>query len=159
MSWSDRRDDEQCCAGPLGGVGSEESVARLLHSKIAVPEQAAFTRKELTGEGSVSNECGKQSGCSVDRASGLSQEDILVRAKALAEAKTGRKSEGAFLASAKDLRRIAHEEIPQAVLIYDDAKSDNDRHAVLRVHSSVPKTDFGLIRNAIMKAFSRRILP
>ena len=161
MSWSDRPDSEPCCAGPLGHVSSDEAVARLLHSKIAVPGQAAFTRRELTGEGDpeISNDCGHQSGCSVDRADGLEEDELRSRAVQQASLKPGRVAEGALIASAHELRSIIHEAAGQAILVYDDARADNERHAVIRVSSAIPRTDFGLIRSMIMKAFSTRITP
>lgn len=138
----------------MGAVQPQEHVARLLHTKIAIPEQAAFTRKELAGEGSTTNECGKQSGCSVDRIDGLAEQEIADRAIRQAELKVGRKSEGALIASVNELRSIQHSAAPQAVMVYDDARLDNERHAVIRVHASVPKTDFPLVRRDIIRAFN-----
>lgn len=160
MTWTDRPDSVPCCGDKPGAVACHEDVARLIHSKILDPDTLAFSRKELTAEKIVSpsNVCGDADGCSVDRATGLSDDELRRRANAQAAKKEGRTGQGAWVANVAVLRSLTHSEAPDgAVRVYDDPKADNDGHAVIRVSANVPRTDFNEVRRAIMAAFSRRV--
>lgn len=159
--WSARPDNQSCCNGPHGAVADEEDVARLIHSKISNPDRAAFTRKELAADGIEvpSNVCGDADGCSVDRVIDLSDADLVARSEAYAALKEGRVAEGAMVASVGELRKIEHElaDERRAVLIYDDPRADNDRHAVLRLCDKIPRSDFKLMQRAVIDAFARKV--
>ena len=160
MTWTGRPDNQSSCAGPYGAVAGGETVARLLHSKIAVPDKAAFTRKELLGEmPNPSNVCGLSDGCSVDRVLNLSDAEISSRATKQADEKPGRTSEGALVGQVEKLREIRHATLGDApaILVYDDPRADNDRHCVIRMNEAIPRTDFNVVRKALMDAFSRRV--
>lgn len=161
MSWTGRSESQPCCEGPLGRVEPSEEVARLLHSRIVEPDKAAFTRTELTGHGiaNPSNDCGSADGCSVDRTASLTDAEIRERSELQAQLKAGRTSEGAIIANVGTLRAITHPDAPngQAIYIYDDARADNDRHAVLRICEHIPRSDFGEVRRAIISAFAKRV--
>lgn len=160
MSWTDRPDAEPCCGDEPGAVACAEDVARLLHSRIDDPEILAFSRKELTSIGinAPSNACGEADGCSVDRATGLSDGEIRQRADEQANRRPGRLGKGAWIANVAALRAISHPSAPDgAVRVYDDPMPGNDRHALVRVAAEVPRTDFNEVRRAIMSAFSKRV--
>jgi hypothetical protein len=162
MSWTDRPDDCACCGDEPGAVKSNERVARLLHSKIIDPATAAFSRKELTQpEGACSDVCGEADGGSIDRCDSVTDDELRERACALADIRPGRKGQGALVANVADLRAIRHEAAPngRAVYVYDDPMLENRHHAVMRVSSSVPRSDFIDIQTAIVKAFSRKVEP
>lgn len=164
MSWTGRRDDLACCGDDPGLVAHPERLARLLHSKIEAPLEAAFTRKDLTWHGAsrpFENGCGFADGCSVDRRDSLDDDELRRRAWDRANAAPGREGRGAVVASASVLRGIAavHDPSSRAVYIYDDPMAGNRQHAVIRVNSDVPRSDFDKIRVAIMAAFSDRVSP
>ena len=129
MSWTARRDTDPCCGDEPGAVLSRESVARLVHSRVEIPEAALFRRDELTWNeakfGPPNNTCGDADGCSVDRCGNLTRSDILGRADDQANKHPGRVGRGAFIASVERLRAISHEAVNQAVFVYDDPKPEN----------------------------------
>lgn len=142
-------------------MGSSETVARLVHSNIYEPDIAAFTRKELTGAGIpvISDLCGEADGCSVDRADGLSDDELKARSEAQAGSSPNRVAKGARIADVAALRAIGHKDARdgQAVRIYDDPRPANDRHAVLRVCAAIPRPDFLEVRRQIVAAFARQV--
>lgn len=160
MSWIERPDNVACCGDTPGSVACDEQVARLLHSKIDDPDILAFSRKELTGDGikNPSNVCGEADGLSVDRAGGLSEDELRQLSNAQAERRPGRDGKGAWVANVAALRAITHASAPEgAVRVYDDPMPDNDRHAVVRVADTISRTDFNEIRRAVMTAFAKRV--
>lgn len=160
MTWTGRPDGEPCCGDEPGSVACEEDVARLIHSRIEDPDVLAFTRKDLTGQGidRPSNICGAADGCSVDRATGLGDDELRRRAELQAAKREGRTARGAWIANVAALRAIRHPGAPEgAVRVYDDPMPDNDRHAVIRVSPDIPRTDFNEVRRAIIAAFGRRV--
>lgn len=160
MSWIERPDKIACCGDNPGSVACDEDVARLLHSKIDDPDVLAFSRKELTGEGlkNPSNVCGEADGLSVDRAGGLSDDELRHLSRLQAERRPGRSGRGAWVANVAVLRAISHPAAPTgAVRVYDDPMPDNDRHAVIRVADTISRTDFNEVRRAMMSAFAKRV--
>lgn len=162
MTWTNRLDTAACCPGSKGAVDSTEDVALYLHSKIDNPDTIPFERKRLTGEDlgrAISNVCGDADGVSVDRAIGLSEAEILVRAKAQAERQPDRVSTGAKIALVSSLRDIRRDEddASQVVFVYDDPLADNDAHAVIRLKQGLHRAEFNIIRRRIIDAFSRRV--
>lgn len=160
MTWTVRSDRDPCCGEQPGAVACDEDVARLIHSRIDDPDVLAFTRKDLLGEGIAqpSDVCGLADGCSVDRASGLVDDEIRARSARQAAQREGRIARGAWIANVGMLRSISHENAPDgAVKVYDDPMPGNDRHAVIRVSTEIPRTDFNEVRRSIISAFDRRI--
>lgn len=161
MPWTTRPDSENRCDGPLGYVRDEETVARLLHSKIEIPMSSAFSRKmlEMPKDGVFDDACGDADGCSVDRAESLDVSELCARADAIAALGEGRVGRGAVVARVGDLRAIPHASDPleRAVYIYDDPMANNAQHAVLRVSASVDRSEFQIVREQIIKAFALRV--
>ena len=159
MTWTGRPDNEPCCGDAPGAVACEEDVVRLLHCRILEPDQAAFTRSDLVPNSAApSNVCGEADGCSVDRSTGMTDDEIRARAVAQAEKKPGREGRGGLVASVAALRSITHPDAPGgAVRVYDDPRADNDRHAVIRLSEGIPRSDFSQIRRALINAFGRRV--
>lgn len=162
MSWTGRPDDRPCCGDEPGAVAPGETVVRLIHSRIYDPVHAAFKRSDLAcpdnGE-AFDNSCGNADGCSVDRAHGLTEEDVRNRSRLQAAMRSGREAKGGLVAAVADLRAIESELDPRgrAVYVYDDPRQDNREHAVIRVSGNLPRADFDQVRNAITKAFRRQI--
>lgn len=81
------------------------------------------------------------------------------RSRANAERREGREAEGAALAKVSELRAIQHELAPdgRAVVVYDDPRADNDRHAVIRLSDKIPRADFKLMQRAVVAAFRAKV--
>jgi hypothetical protein len=160
MNWTDRPDGEACCPGLLGAVTEQESVARLLITRDPPPQgYEPIRRSELfpSPEG-FSNECGDADGLSVDRCNGLSDDDLRTRSEAHACQQTGRRGNGAIIAGVADLRATILEGVnsDQAVFVYDDARSNNQEHSVVRcVEVSRPRQTS--LRDHVASRFSRTV--
>jgi hypothetical protein len=89
----------------------------------------------------------------------LSDDQVRALSEAQASRRSGRTAQGALVAIADELRRIAHEESPgQVVYIYDDPiRPDELQHAVIRGKETIPRTDQDDIRDKITAAFKVRI--
>jgi len=140
-----------------------ESVARLLHSNIDNPDIAPFQRKDLTGEAlgrEPVNVCGDADGCSVNRTSHLTDDDLRrLSEEHAARGTKPRVATGAVIASVKALRDLRGLDDPdaQVVFVYDDPLPGNDHHAVLRVRQGLSRTDFKELQRRIAAAFTRRV--
>ena len=159
MTWTGRADHQACCGASPGPISDGETIARLLHANIRVEENAHLTRSELQPprKRPLDNRCGQADGCSVDRSSRLTDEELLRRAAAHA---LTRISTGAIEWKAGDLRQIrADGDERQVVFIYDDPMNDNHEHAVMRVREDLARPDFDQVRDRIVRMPFRRLLP
>ena len=162
MGWTDRSDMEPCCGDQPGAVGDAESLARLLHSGISVPEKSRIKRQELwpiDKKKSYSDACGSSDGASVNRCSQMRDDEVRRRAKDHAEQRR-QTSEGAIVAQASALRDITHSGAKgRVVFIYDDPRYDDETHAVIRASDSVPRTDQDRVRDAVLFCFKDLVRP
>ena len=161
MPWTDRADSDQCCPGPLGEVGSAESVARLTLIRTAQPLNfTAFNQRDLyppTNQECV-DACGTeegQHGLSVARATNLTAEDLVARSDAQAARRPNRVGDGAFVALAADVRAIRSGDFPndQVFMIYDDPIPSDPLHAVIRASEHVPLEERPTILGELQELF------
>jgi hypothetical protein len=121
-----------------------------------------FSRKELfppeNGK-TFSNECGDSDGCSVLRATELTDAEIQARSELQAAVRPNRESDGAVLANAATLRDIEIEGRvgEKLVFIYDDPKKEDQLHAVLRGSQKLDRPEQTLLRDAIEAAFTTEL--
>ena len=163
--WTSRGEQEPCCPGPDGSlgaaVGDEETVARLLHTKITEPEGRPFRREELFPQKGRQheNECGNAGGASVLRSDNLSDQDLRARAARLAARVPGREQQGAVQAPVNRLRMLRLEGAPnsQVVFIYDDPDPADALHAVLRGKETLSRPLQSELRTLIDCAFDARV--
>lgn len=131
--WTTHPEAIPSCDPLSTAVGSEEEVARLLHSNIFDPAESRFTTSELfRGGSSYSNDCGESDGVSVDR-SGELDEDALAKRTAIL-AGDNRQPKPPLFGLVGDIRAIL---VPnskdQAFFVYDDPIDEvNLEHAVIR---------------------------
>ena len=105
MTWTSRSDLVPCCDGPHGAVRSEETIARLLHTRNI---DAPIRKRDLfpSKPEEMSNECGNAGGLSVVRNLELSDEAVLKRSEGFAQVRANRTPLGASVASVDNLRNI-----------------------------------------------------
>lgn len=159
-AWISRSEATACCPGGHGPVQGCERLARLLHTKIVEPDYDPLRRSDFfpPTKRPMSNECGSSDGCSVIRASGLSDEDVRKLAQAQAARREGREQKGALLAECAALRAIR---LPnndnQVVFVYDDPLGDEPRHAIIRCDDQLHRPDQDELRESIRAAFNEHV--
>ena len=174
VSWTSRADGACYCDGPLGAVLNGEQVARILILQDPPQGYNPFSRKEFfpPTDRLASNVCGDADGCSVDRCSDLTKEELIERsarraatanARAAARQKTSitRLPGGAVIATVGVLRevRAASQPNQQAIFVYDDPLADNGEHAVIRASVEVPEEEVALLLLDVRRTFSDRVEP
>ena len=169
MSWTDRADNEPCCPSSLGAVKPTETVARLTHSgmirRAGVNDNTfdPFPRSEFfpPKRRIIDDECGNADGCSVIRSDHLSRPQIndrtlsliaFLEARRAADPK--REAMVALITNVGELRSIRISTLnAQIVFIYDDPKTDDPLHAVIRCSSDLNRPEQDFIREKIRQAF------
>lgn len=137
-------------------VLNAEMVARVLHSNIDTPIEAAFQIDELCCSPSAGDDhdCGKSAGVSVQRTPPASENSLREMSASLAAQKAGREPRGAALARAQSLRKIRIPQFDgQVVFILPDGSPGDPGHTVVRIH---PEISGGLrkkVREQIVKLF------
>jgi hypothetical protein len=164
MTWTGRSEVVACCAGGYGPVRNEEHVARLLHSEMPGGEPfgcAELFWDERAKKRPFSNSCGDADGSSVVRCSTLSDFELQTRSEQFALGKANRSAQGAIVAEASHLRKIELEDRSgeQLVFVYDDPKSNEPLHAVVRGSLQLSRPDQRRIRDKIKGAFGRKCPP
>lgn len=172
MGWSDRPDDAGVCRGVLGAVANSETVARLFVAQVPYQGYQWFVRRDLLPSPNglpESNVCGESDGLSVDRATGLSDEDLVARSTAHAERQNASRRErgkpanqlagGARIASVATLRAVRRQGGmgEQVIFVYDDPKSDNAEHAVVRMLETVPEEEVAGLADDVKACFERMV--
>lgn len=160
MSWTGRSEAQPCCGVIPGEVKSQESLVRLLHTRIDEPEYEPISRRELMAPKDFSNACGQSNGVSVTRSTHLSDDEVCQRAESLAALRAGREGRGGIVASVEAVRAVR---LPgndrQVCFVYDDPTADDEWHAVIRACETLPRVEVDEVRVRLRAAFSRRIRP
>lgn len=164
MPWTSRNDAAACCDGQYGPVSPAESVVRLRMKQYPQKGYTPFQRSDFFRVQPPFNECGEQHGCSVDRMIDLSADEVRARSNSKARisnqraASEGRPAlmsgDGGLLAQVSELRLIRRDGAPeeQVIFVYDDARADNQQHAVLRAADSVPDEE----RRSVIRKVERK---
>ncbi len=166
--WTERDESQVTCDGPLGAVGNSETVSRLLVNMTPPTGWRPFSRKQFSipENHEFSNVCGVSTGCSVDRSTHLSHEQLQARSNSFADAaqalaelqkpqKIKRTGGGAITACVGNLREIKmpSNDDQQAVYVYADPLRDNPEHAVIRGHGGISEEEWPIILDDIYRAF------
>jgi hypothetical protein len=129
-----------------------------LHSKNI---DAPIARKELfpDNEMAISNVCGDSDGLSVVRNIDLADGEILKRSAIQSAVRQNRTPRGASVASVFALRNIRTVDNPdkQVVFVYDDPKTDDPYHAVVRGEQCLDNPDRLYVRNLVLEQFHHTI--
>lgn len=162
--WVDRPESIQCCPNSPGPVKGSERIVRLLHTRIVEPDFDPLKRSEFfPPKNGFSNICGDADGCSVIRASDLTDEEINQKSEVQASRREGRSAQGALVTVANDLRniRMIEFEEEQLVFIYDDPLDNEIRHCVVRGSEKLNRPDQDKLRYLIRECFNKyeKIMP
>lgn len=159
--WTSQTDKIARCDRASGAVDSSELVTRLLHTGNTPPNVEIFRRSELFFDKKKrhSNICGDCDGVSLVRSSGLTDKEIIDRSNELANKRDGRESRGALTAQVSELRAISLENYgdQQIIFVYDDPKSDDELHAIMRADENITRPNQDFIRDRINSIFSKKI--
>lgn len=169
MSYATVEDDEARCPAskPTPCVSPEETIARLLHSKLLSEDGtlsfSAFQIDHLRlidKKGSPADHlCGESGGVSIQRCPPLDEGALVEKARSIFDNEV-RRGKGAVLGDVNYLRDIRVDGFDQQVVFIIADGSDADAgHAVMRLHPDLPATLHKKVREMIWRHFERRPVP